>query len=236
MIRRSIAFFLSFTLIYLFCGRIFIKSLALDEDCVSKEYYFNRNKENMIALTFDDGPHPRQTYEILNILKKYDIKATFFVIGVNVKNYPNVLKAVAESGHEIGNHTFSHKYVKGENGEKIINDLTQCNKMIYEACGIMPTLFRAPGGLMDDISVSNRQVFAQYKIIYWSIDTKDWDHHSPTQIAQNVLTTIKSGDIILMHDYIGYNSPTAEALELIIPKLLERGYKFVTVSELISAK
>ena len=103
-------------------------------------------------------------------------------------------------------------------------------------CGITPSLFRAPGGLMDDISVSNWQAFEQYSIIYWSIDTLDWDHRAPTEIAQKVLSTVQSGDIILMHDYIGYNSPTAEALELIIPELLERGYKFVTVSELINEK
>ena len=201
---------------------------------VSKEYYFKRNNKNNIALTFDDGPHPKQTHKILEILDKYNIKATFFVVGINAENYPEALKSIAKSGHEIGNHTFSHKYVKGKETDVVTKDLERCKNAINKICGETPVLFRAPGGLMDEISVSNAEAFDDYSIIYWSIDTMDWAHHSPNEIADHVLTNIKSGDIILMHDYIGYNSPTAEALELIIPELLDRGFNFVTVSELIA--
>ena len=213
-------------------GALFVSATS----SLSKEYYFSRNDENKIALTFDDGPHPKQTYQILKILEKYDIKATFFVVGINAQNYPDALKAVAKGGHEIGNHTFSHRYVKGKDAKKIKDELQKCDRAIYDICGATPTLFRAPGGLMDEISVSNEQAFEHYDIIYWSIDTLDWDHRPPSEIADKVLSTIKSGDIVLMHDYIGHNSPTADALELIIPELLSRGYKFVTVSELINDK
>lgn len=208
-----------------------IRAFAARE--VSKEYYFKRNGQNKIALTFDDGPHPKQTYKILDILDKYGIKATFFVVGVNAKNYPEPLKAVAERGHEIGNHTFSHRYVKGKDAKAVTEDLDRCRDTIYGICGVTPTVFRAPGGLMDDISVGNAEIFDDYDIIYWSIDTLDWDHRSPEEIEHRVLDNIKSGDIILMHDYIGHNAPTAEALERILPKLIERGFNFVTVSELI---
>ena len=235
MIKRTFCFCLSFVIVFanLVC---FISAKGESNITTSKEYYFCKNNENKIALTFDDGPHPKQTYKILNILEKYGIKATFFVVGINAKNYPEPLKAVAKSGHEIGNHTFSHRYVKGKDPDRISEELESCNEIIQSICGVKPTLFRAPGGLMDEISVSNSQAFEQYDIIYWSIDTLDWDHHQPEEIASKVLSTIKSGDIVLMHDYIGYNSPTAEALELIIPELLNRGYKFVTVSELIDKK
>lgn len=199
----------------------------------SNEYYFKRNDQNKIALTFDDGPHPKQTYKILDILEKYDIKATFFVVGVNAENYPEPLKEIVKRGHEIGNHTYSHKYVKGKDAKTVSADLDRCRDVIFSICGVKPTVFRAPGGLMDEISVGNSQVFSEYDIIYWSIDTMDWAHHSPEEIETQVLGNIKSGDIILMHDYIGYNSPTADALELIIPKLIEKGFSFVTVSELI---
>ena len=202
---------------------------------VSNEYYFKRNDQNNIALTFDDGPHPKQTYRILDILEKYDIKATFFVVGINAQNYPEPLRAVAERGHEIGNHTFSHRYVKGKDAKAVSEDLDKCKDTIYNICGVTPTVFRAPGGLMDEISVSNADVFIDYDIIYWSIDTLDWAHKSPEEIEKRVLDNIKSGDIILMHDYIGYNTPTADALERIIPRLIERGFNFVTVSELIKA-
>ena len=201
---------------------------------VSNEYYFKRNDKNNIALTFDDGPHPKQTYKILDILDKYEIKATFFVVGVNACNYPEPLKSIADRGHEIGNHTFSHKYVKGKDANTIADDLELCKSTIYDICGETTVVFRAPGGLMDEISVSNAEVFEGYNIIYWSIDTMDWAHRSPQEIANHVLSNIKSGDIILMHDYIGQNSPTAEALELIIPQLLDRDFHFVTVSDLIN--
>ena len=201
---------------------------------VSNEFYFKRNDQNRIALTFDDGPHPKQTYKILEILEKYDIKATFFVVGINAKNYPEPLKLIAQKGHEIGNHTYSHRYVKGKDADAIAKDLELCKNTIYDICGATTVVFRAPGGLMDEISVSNSEVFEDYNIIYWSIDTKDWNHRAPGEIANHVLSNIKSGDIILMHDYIGYNSPTPEALEIIIPELLKRGFNFVTVSELIN--
>lgn len=201
---------------------------------VSNEFYFKRNDQNSIALTFDDGPHPKQTYKILEILEKYDIKATFFVVGINAKNYPEPLKLIAQKGHEIGNHTYSHRYVKGKDADVIAKDLELCKNTIYDICGATTVVFRAPGGLMDEISVSNSEVFEDYNIIYWSIDTKDWDHRTPNEISNYVLSNIKSGDIILMHDYIGYNTPTPEALEIIIPELLNRGFNFVTVSELIN--
>ena len=156
-------------------------------------------------------------------------------MGINAQNYPEPLRAVAERGHEIGNHTFSHRYVKGKDAKAVSEDLDKCKDTIYNICGVTPTVFRAPGGLMDEISVSNADVFIDYDIIYWSIDTLDWAHKSPEEIEKRVLDNIKSGDIILMHDYIGYNTPTADALERIIPRLIERGFNFVTVSELIKA-
>lgn len=228
--KRVFAFVLSLIIIIALQCPIF----ASEGSKTARRYYFKRNDKNQIALTFDDGPHPRYTYKILNILKKYNIKATFFIIGVNAKNYPDALKAIADSGHEIGNHTFTHQYVKGKTRAQIVKDIKDCQETIYSICGKNTVLFRAPGGLIDEISVVSEDAFSGYDIIYWSIDTMDWAHHSAQEIANNVINNIQSGDIILMHDYIGRNSPTPEALEMIIPILLERGYEFVTVSELIN--
>lgn len=197
------------------------------------EFYYKRNEEKKIALTFDDGPHPIYTKRILNILKKYGVSATFFIIGENVRYYGDVLKDVVNEGHELGNHTFSHQNIKNKSAEDILSELNECTEAIYQSCGERTTLFRPPGGIMADVCIRDTEILSEYNIIYWSIDTHDWAHESPCKIAENVIKNIKSGDIILMHDYIGRNSPTPDALEIIIPELQRLGFEFVTVSELI---
>ena len=197
-------------------------------------YYFKRNENNKIALTFDDGPHPVYTKKILDLLDKYQIKATFFVVGENAQYYKTSLMEIVNRGHELGNHTFSHTIIKGKSAEDIAAEIEGCRDAIYNICGENTVLFRPPGGIMADITADAAELFENYDIILWSIDTMDWAHHTPEQIAEYVTNNTKSGDIILMHDYIGKDSPTAPALEIIIPELIKRGYQFVTVGELIS--
>ncbi|MBR2336034.1 MAG: polysaccharide deacetylase family protein [Clostridia bacterium] len=185
-----------------------------------------------IALTFDDGPHPRYTGQILDVLEEYDIKATFFVVGVNAKNYPDSLIDVIKKGHEIGNHTYSHPHVSGLNTYTLTDEVEKCESTIYGLTDYKTKLFRPPEGMIDaDVRTVLRSL--DYKVIMWDIDTRDWAHEPPEKIAENVISNIASGDIILMHDYIGHNSPTVEAIKIFIPVLLEKGYKFVVVSELI---
>ncbi len=197
-------------------------------------YYFKRNKYNRIAITFDDGPHPVYTRKILDILEKYHIKATFFIIGENARYYKDTLMEIVEKGHELGNHTFSHAIIKNKNVSDIIAEIEDCRNAIYDICGENTVLFRPPGGIMAEVSSDDGEVFENYDVILWSIDTMDWAHHKPEKIAEYVINNTKSGDIILMHDYIGKDSPTPEALEIIIPALIKKGYEFVTVGELIS--
>lgn len=188
-------------------------------------YHRHDNQEMKIALTFDDGPHPILTPKILDILKKYNIKATFFIVGENVINYPDVALRILNEGHEIGNHTNSHDAVTRD-------EIETCEKIIYELTDYRTKLFRPPQGFINSY-VKTTSSSLGYDIILWDIDTRDWDHASPERIYQNVTTNIGAGSIILMHDYISYRSPTPEALERMIPTLLERGYRFVVVSELI---
>lgn len=195
-------------------------------------YYSHKNNSMKIALTFDDGPHPRLTPQILDILDKYDIKATFFVIGVNAKYYPDALKQAVSRGHEIANHTQTHPHLSEADEETLISEITKCQKEIYNVSGVSTSLFRPPEGFIKG-SVETAAGALNYKVILWDIDTRDWAHTPAHDIYCNVVNNIKSGDVILMHDFIGHNSPTPEALEMFIPELLKRGYKFVTVSELI---
>lgn len=188
-----------------------------------------------VALTFDDGPHKKYTKEILDILKEYDIKATFFVVGRNAKAYPDIIKRMYEEGHEIGNHTYSHPRVKEESINDILNEIVETENLIEELTGHKTDLFRPPNGICTE-SVKTVAKERNYHIVLWTIDTLDWTCKSSKDISKCVLNEVKDGSVILMHDFIAKNSPTPETLRIIIPKLLEEGYTFVTVYEIINKK
>lgn len=211
---------------------VFLPVKANNEDKEVDIYHNNKNAYMKIALTFDDGPHPRYTPQILDILDEYNIKATFFIVGVNAKNYPDTMEEVIKRGHEIGNHTYSHPHVSCLNSITLKDEVEKCESTVYGLTDYKTKLFRPPEGMID---ADVRQVLRSldYKVILWDIDTRDWAHVSPEEIAENVTDNISSGDIILMHDYIAYDSPTPEAMKIFIPKLLKKGYKFVVISELI---
>ncbi len=195
----------------------------------------NRSKSKKVALTFDDGPHPRYTEAILDILEEYGITATFFVIGVNVENYPRAMERLISSGCEIGNHTYSHKNITKENEQDIIREIQQCEEAIMKMTNQKPCLLRPPEGAYEK-NLCNMALKLNYNIILWSIDTMDWAHNPSQKIADEVLSSLSDGDIILMHDYVSGKNTTCEALRLMIPEILKRGYEFVTVSELISGE
>lgn len=195
-------------------------------------FFKNSSKLKKVALTFDDGPHPRYTEQILSILKQYNITATFFIIGINAENYPETLKTIANTNCEIANHTFSHKNVRNMSSEEIKNEILRCEEAIFNIAGVHTALFRPPeGACVSQVKSAVKNL--NYNMILWSIDTRDWAHNPSQAIADDIISNIKDGDIILMHDYISGINTTCEALRIIIPKLLNEGYEFVTVSELI---
>lgn len=209
---------------------VFLVSATVNDNKTVYNSYINN--ENKIAITFDDGPHPKLTPKILDVLDKYDIKATFFVIGVNVDNYPKPLIRAIESGHEIGNHTNSHCILKSMRVDKIYEEINLCKRKILDLTGYNATLIRPPCGMYDK-SLIRLAKENNDKIILWNIDTHDWSHMSTEGIKSNVISSVKGGDIILFHDYITGESNTVEALETIIPILKDKGYEFVTVSQLL---
>lgn len=195
-------------------------------------YSCKNGEDKKIALTFDDGPHPKKTKKIIDVLEKYGVTATFFVVGVNVKNYSSGMKEIIDRGYEIGNHTFSHRVLKNSDPASLENELLLTEHEIKKLGGEVSNLIRPPCGLYDD-SLLNFSRENGYKIVLWNIDTKDWEHTSKGDIAKMVESEVKGGDIILFHDYISGKSNTAEALDILIPKLLDLGYEFVSVSELL---
>lgn len=194
--------------------------------------YQRKNDRLDIALTFDDGPHERYTEEILDILAEYGVRATFFVIGENADRYPALLERQLSEGHEIGNHTQTHP-LRNLTREQMEQEITACETTIGEWVDKRPLLFRPPGGIISQTVMALAEDH-RYRVILWSIDTRDWAHPPVAQITKTVLDQVSAGDIILMHDGIKTDSPTPDALRILIPALLARGYHFVTVSELLA--
>jgi peptidoglycan/xylan/chitin deacetylase (PgdA/CDA1 family) len=195
-------------------------------------FYGNPNNYSKIALTFDDGPEEGSTDEILDILKEYGIKATFFVIGEQAERNPQLLQREAEEGHEIGDHTYTHLYMKNESLYKIDKEWNKTQSIIESQTDTRVRLCRPPGGYYSD-AIARSAEMRDYAVVLWTIDTRDWSGCSADAITQEVIENAECGDIILMHDGSGRKLNTAQALRQIIPVLLERGFKFVTVSELI---
>lgn len=192
------------------------------------------NCENKIALTFDDGPSAQYTEKILDILKKYDVKATFFLIGESAEKYPELVEREISEGHELGNHTWTHPHMNGCDSKRLCGELQKTEDFLKEKFDYTPKLFRPPEGFCCKTVQKCADKFG-YNIVLWDIDTTDWAHNSVNNIVRGALGA-KSGDIILCHDFVTKPSPTPDALEKFIPELKNRGFTFVTVSELLSAK
>lgn len=184
--------------------------------------------KKMIALTFDDGPN-YNTSKVIDVLNKYDIKATFFVLGSRAINNKNILKKMADSGMEIGNHTYNHLLLTKYDENKIRSEIEDTSEVIYSATKKRPKLLRPSYG-----SVNNKiKKVANMPIIIWDIDTLDWKYHNSKRITSRVVNKVRDGDIILMHDIY---SASLNALSNIIPILQDNGYEFVTIDELFYYK
>ncbi|MCT7979325.1 polysaccharide deacetylase family protein [Laspinema sp. D6] len=189
------------------------------------------DSEKAIALTFDDGPWPIYTEQVLDILKENDIKATFFLIGQHLKNHPAIAQKVVEAGHALGNHTWSHHYhnVPREIAAREIEDTAA---LIYEVTGFKTKWFRPPGGVLTN-GLNDYAHSQNYAVAMWSSDARESFFSSSGALVNNVLRSAKPGGIVLLHDGGGDRSATVQALPTIISKLKEQGYKFVTLPELL---
>lgn len=221
----------SFAALFLLIMLFFMQNVAAKAQVIYR--YASGGDRPRIALTFDDGPHPRYTPTILNILSQNGVKATFFVVGENAEYHPDLIERIAREGHELGNHTFDHCRVAKMDDEALKADILRCNETIAAITGTSPRLFRPPEGVCND-AVKAICTEADMTIVMWSVDTRDWAHTPIDEICQNVRQNTKNGSIILMHDFIGKNSPTPSALRRLLPMLRGLGYEFVTVSQLLS--
>lgn len=194
--------------------------------------------EKIVTLTFDDGPDPTNTPAVLDSLKKYNAKATFFVLGSKAEAYPVLLQEIINNGHEIGNHGYSHSSLSGKSNDFIKNEIEKTNNIVYRIVAQKPVLFRPPGGFLsyELIDISKNQ---ELSIAYWTYqqDSKDWvTGKSASLISGHIIKNIEPGQIIILHDGCLNGLQTAEAVDIILNKLTKEGYRFVTMSELIKAE
>ena len=179
-----------------------------------------------IALTFDDGPHPRYTEQLLDGLEERNVVATFFVTGENAQNYPNIIRREQEEGHLIGNHTYSHIQLTSGNRETFREELVKTNEILENITGEKVSFVRPPNGSWDKSFEKELNMFP----VLWNIDPLDWCSHNAECIAAKVVENAGDGDIILMHDY--YDTSVTAALE-VVDVLQKRGFQFVTVEEIL---
>lgn len=185
----------------------------------------------MIALTFDDGPTPAYTTKIINQLEQFDAHATFFVLGSKLtgENSKSVIQKAAKCGNEIASHTYNHKQLTSLSAANIQQEAARTENAIKQLIGTSPSLTRPPYGSINDTVKNNIST----PLILWSVDSCDSETNDKTTIVENIINNIKDGDIILMHDI---SAPSADAAVELIPKLIQKGYQLVTVSELAAYK
>lgn len=184
-----------------------------------------------LAMTFDDGPHATNTPKLLEMAAKRHIKLTFFVLGECVQQNPAVLQREVAEGHEIGNHSWSHPNLAKLSDAAVRSQLRRTDELIVKTAGVKPKLMRPPYGEL----TKRQRIWVNhdfnYKVILWDVDPLDWKRPGPSVVASRIIAGARPGSIILSHDI---HPPTIEAMPQVFDALLAKGFKFVTVSELLA--
>ena len=191
--------------------------------------YCVQRDQKMVAISFDAAWGNEDTQQLIDIMAKHQIKATFFVVGEWVDKYPESVKALHDAGHEVMNHSNDHAHMSELSAEEIVADVAACNEKIEAVTGVVPTLIRPPYGEYDDHVVNAIRSMGM-EPIQWDVDSLDWKDLSAGDLTQRVLSKVQPGSIVLFHNAALH---TPEALPGIIEALLQEGYTFVPISELI---
>lgn len=198
---------------------------------LQKSYRSVRVAGPYLSQTFDDGPHPVNTPELLNLLAKNDIKATFFMIGTNVQRYPDIVKRMVDEGHEVGNHSWSHPALNQLSAADVDFQISRTQEAIVNACGVTPKLMRPPYGAFNNSLIATMRSSYGLTTVFWSVDPQDWKRPGASVVASRILSGAQNGSIILAHDI---HAPTIQAMYTVLPGLKLRGFKPVTVGQLIA--
>ncbi|TAE59513.1 MAG: polysaccharide deacetylase family protein [Nostocales cyanobacterium] len=190
------------------------------------------NKSKKIALTFDDGPHPQYTPQVLKVLEKYNITASFFWLGICVNRVPHIAKAVQEKGHWIGLHGYDHRSFPLLSEIQLKQSLEKTQIEIYNACNLSPEQVRdvrPPNGFFTPQTLQLFQTW-NYRPVMWSVVPEDWVCPGVNVVVNRVIKQVKNGSIIVLHDGVCGGKDVAETIKILIPQLLAQGYEFVTIN------
>jgi peptidoglycan/xylan/chitin deacetylase (PgdA/CDA1 family) len=200
-------------------------------------YWHGDLSEHKVALTFDDGPNEPYTSQILSVLKDYNVHATFFMMGENVKLYPDSARAIVRAGHAIGNHSYSHRDLVLETNSGVRQEISRTDDMIYQTTGQKPNLFRPPYG-NENFLTRRQSTRTGHVMVEWNVSAQDWTKPGANQIVASVMQQVHNGSIILLHDGNKWHhgsdrSQTVAALPQLITQLRLQGYELVTVPEIL---
>ena len=184
-----------------------------------------------IAITFDDGPHKTNTPQLLDILKQRGIRATFFVVGQNATEYPDILKRIVAEGHELANHSYTHPVLASMSQSAVHEQLDKTHQAVLKATGVSMKLLRPPYGALSEPQRRTANSEFGYKVILWSVDPLDWKVRDAARVQNEIVSHTQAGSIVLAHDI---HKSTVDAMPETLDKLTEKGFKFVTVSELLA--
>jgi len=200
----------------------------------------SQTSNKVVALTFDDGPYSPYTEQVLDILKEYNVPATFFVVGQNVERYPEVVRRIAIEGHQLGNHTYHHVDLLKVDRKTMAEEIDRTSKAVAAITGDAPHVVRPPHGFRDP-AVMEIMAERGLKVVEWSVMSRDWTNPGVEVIVDRTVSKVKNGSIILLHDGDGITSDNSriqsvEATRRIIQTLLAQGYQFVTVDEILAKR
>ncbi len=234
VISKKTAFMAMLAAVLCLAAVSFMKNTAITAATKQKDlpiYCVDKGEEKIASISFDAAWGNEDTEQLIDILKTYDVKATFFVVGEWVDKYPESVKALSDAGHEVMNHSNTHPHMTELSEEKMQQELVECNNKIEAVTGVKPILFRAPYGDYNDKVIQTIRENGCYTI-QWDVDSLDWKDLSAEEITKRVTTKVKPGSIVLFHNAAKH---TPEALPGILEKLQSDGYKIVPISNLIYA-
>jgi peptidoglycan-N-acetylglucosamine deacetylase len=209
-------------------------SMAPRSQLYGRTFVGLRRGSRLLALTYDDGPHPRNTPALLDVLSRHSVRATFFLVGERVARQPGVTREVASAGHVIANHTYDHRRLIFCSPARVRTELSGCERVLADHVGEHSRLWRPPyGGRLPHVMRVAANMGLQ--AVMWTVDARDWYLRTTTDEVENrVARRIRGGDVILMHDGGGERLHTVQATDRLIRRFKDEGYTFVTVPEMMS--
>ncbi len=221
----------------LLVGLLLYASFSIRSSLFGKIYWHGRRDRNQIAITFDDGPHPQFTPQILDLLRREEVPATFFLVGKKIEAFPEIARAIRDAGHELGFHGFTHCPLWMKSGATLEREIAQSRQAFQKELGFQPTLFRPPYGIRGR-RIMRLAASLGWKTIYWTRAGWDWTEISGKEVARRALKKAAAGNILLLHDSDGPHLEadrrrTVEALEIIIRELKRQHFELVKVSQML---